>query len=244
MPVAASAAETACVFPQPGGPYSSTPVRSRSGALPLSASSGAVGSVQLHAMRARKTECPTHGCLWCECQLQGCGPKHTSVKQGLWLQLQATPASLWPASAAQAEHQKPALDQGAPRTEAGKARGQRQRLAQRGHRVRQAAHVVPAARARRGAGVRARHAPAGRRCKAVPRGRQIGRADMQHTWRVAPRPQLAYFATWGSPCTAMRTVRFWCGNQHSTGAALQLKCCNIMCAWPCMRWSGGVHRPR
>jgi len=157
MPVAASAAETACVFPQPGGPYSSTPVRSRSGALPLSASSGAVGSVQLHAMRARKTECPTHGCLWCECQLQGCGPKHTSVKQGLWLQLQATPASLWPASAAQAEHQKPALDQGAPRTEAGKARGQRQRLAQRGHRVRQAAHVVPAARARRGAGVRARH---------------------------------------------------------------------------------------
>ena len=33
IPAAATAAATTCVLPQPGGPYSSTPVRSRSGAL-------------------------------------------------------------------------------------------------------------------------------------------------------------------------------------------------------------------
>ena len=33
MPAAATAAATMCVLPQPGGPYSSAPVRSRSGAL-------------------------------------------------------------------------------------------------------------------------------------------------------------------------------------------------------------------
>jgi hypothetical protein len=37
MPVAAAAQLTACVLPQPGGPYSSTPVRRRSGAEDTSA---------------------------------------------------------------------------------------------------------------------------------------------------------------------------------------------------------------
>ena len=36
-PAAATAADTICVLPQPGGPYSSTPVRRRSGALQMHA---------------------------------------------------------------------------------------------------------------------------------------------------------------------------------------------------------------
>jgi hypothetical protein len=100
MPVAASAAETACVFPQPGGPYSNTPVRSRSGALPLSVSCGARGDVRPDAMRSTQDSMPIYGRHLSQCQVQGCGRQHTFVKQGRWLQWQAMPSSLWPASAA------------------------------------------------------------------------------------------------------------------------------------------------